>query len=257
MRIDRRTWLKLAAGAGVLATTGAGMAQSALPADVGRKFARDGTVLPFAGNTVLCHLPQHGADAEPFRALMDLYRVLPVQAFAARFVPLPSHSLHMTVFGGANDQDRVGANWPAGVPRTLSIEQCTRLLTERLAHFDSELTMPITMAVDPMEGMAGDERLTIYLRPSDDGQKARLADVRNRLSALLGIRNASHDSYQFHITLAYRTQPMSQDEAQAFKGFRTQWHRTMAQRCPEIRLGPLEFCAFADMFHFDRRLFLD
>jgi hypothetical protein len=26
--------------------------------------------------------------------------------------------------------------------------------------------------------------------------------------------------------------------------------------CPEIRLGALEFCDFADMFHFDQRLIL-
>ncbi len=84
----------------------------------------------------------------------------------------------------------------------------------------------------------------------------RLRELRNRLSALLGIRQANHDSYRFHVTLAYRVQPLNPGQAQAFRAFRTRWHSEVARRCPEIRLGPLEFCAFDDMFHFDQRLIL-
>jgi hypothetical protein len=257
MSVDRRQWLKFAGGlAAMAATHRTGVALAAAPANVGRKFADDGRVLPFAGNTILCHLPQQGADAEPLRALIDLYRALPSEPFARRFTALPSHSLHMTVFGGANDLERNGPGWPSGLPRDMPIEECTRILGERLAGFATRLHLPIRMVVDPGEGQAGDDRLTLYLLPADASENARLRELRDRLSALLGIRQPNHDSYRFHITLAYRVQPLGAPETHAFRAFRTHWHGQVASRCPELRLGPLEYCAFTDMFHFDQRLIL-
>lgn len=183
-------------------------------------------------------------------------RALPAQPFAQRLTPLPSHSLHMTLFGGANDEERVGSGWPAGLPRDMAIEDCTRILGERLAGFATRLHLPIRMIVDPAQGMASDDRLTLYLQPIDAAENARIRELRDRLSALLGIRNIHHQQYRFHITLGYRFRPMAPVEADAFRAFRTQWHQRVAVRCPEIRLGPLEYCSFADMFHFDQQLIL-
>lgn len=79
---------------------------SPFPPDVGSKFDADGRVRPFAGNTVVCHLPQQGEHADAFEAMLDIYREAPSHPFMRKVALLPPSSYHMTVMGGANDTPR-------------------------------------------------------------------------------------------------------------------------------------------------------
>ena len=79
----------LAAGLGVVATRHARAADSNTgPGDVGRKFEANGRVRPFAGNIIIAHLPQQGPGFAAFDRLLNIYRDLPVCAFARKVTSL-------------------------------------------------------------------------------------------------------------------------------------------------------------------------
>lgn len=252
--IARRTLFKFGAATALAAATPtwAKGFDPRLP-DVGSKFDALGRVTRFPGNTVICYLAQQGPEATAFRALLDIYRALPRYGFARKITPLPPSSYHMTLFGGANDQQRRPNVWPASVPLDTPIEECTRRLAARLEGFDLRLARPIRMRVALDESPADERPLKIRLRPADATQERALRDARNRLSDQLGIRTPTHDAYEFHITLAYLFHVLTATEQREFRLARTAWHRQLASAVPEIALSNVEFCYFDDMFHFDQR----
>lgn len=252
--IARRTLFKLSAATAVTAVTPtwAKSADPRLP-DVGSKFDPQGRVIRFAGNTVICHLAQQGPEATAFRALLDIYRTLPRYGFARKITLLPPSSYHMTLFGCANERQRLPNVWPASVPLDTPIEECTRRLAARFEGFDLRLARPIRMRVALDESPVDERPLKIRLRSADAVQERALRDARNRLSDHLGIRTPTHDAYEFHITLAYLFEALTATEHREFRLARTSWHRHLASAVPEIVLSTVEFCHFDDMFHFDRR----
>lgn len=224
-----------------------------LPPDVGRKFASDGTVLPFNGNTIICHLPQQGADSAPFDALLDVYRALPGEGWARKVAALPPSSYHMTIFGGANDKERHHPLWPADLPLDLPMGDCDRILGERLRAFRlGEEAGPYLMRVNPQEPHGGETPLTLRLLPADAAQDRRLRRLRDRLSQVLGIIDNDHDHYRFHITLGYQFAPLTAQEDAAWRLSLARWKRQI----PPITLGAPEYCLLSDMFAFKRQFYL-
>lgn len=247
-----------AAGAGALlpAMAGAGDGKRRPTAEVGRKFRADGRVGAFHGNTIVCHVPQQGEDAACFNALLDIYRDLPAQPFAASITALPPSSYHMTLFDGANETARVAGLWPPGLPLDSSIEECHREVGRRLEGFALDTQLPIRMRVD-REGVGmGGNALAIPLLPVDDAENARLRHLRDRLSAATGIRSPRHDQYRFHISLAYVLWELSATEAQAVREAMRDWMAMVAAASPVILLDAPEFCTFKDMFAFNRVRYL-
>ncbi len=255
---SRRTILAAGLPAAALAGSLAHAAQkNAYPPDVGRKFDADGRVKPFAGNTIICHIPQQGPGSETFDALLDIYRQLPAHAFAAKVTALPPSSYHMTIFGGANDQDRKPDLWPADLPLDVPMADCDRLLGERLEAFRLDCDLPLRMRVNLAEPAASERPLTIRLLPIDDAEQAKLTRLRERLSQALGIRAPGHDTYRFHITLGYLCRWLTPAEDADYRRALRTWREGLAKRCPVIALGAPEYCTLADMFAFKRQFYLN
>lgn len=256
---DRRQFLTygaMAAGLGGLSVFPAS-ASRLRPADAGRKFWPDGRVMPFAGNTIICHLPQQGPTSASFDALLDVYRALPAEPWARKVTPTPPSSYHMTVFGGANDKERRRPLWPAGLPLDLPMAECNRILGERLRAFRlGEDAGPYRMRINPSEPPATEEPLNIRLLAADSDTEARLRRLRDRLAGLLGIEDLGHETYRFHITLAYQFAPMTEAEQAAWRGALARWKVMIAERAPIITLGAPEYCLLEDMFAFKRQFYL-
>jgi hypothetical protein len=234
--------LSLAALAAGSTAEAAGAAGSA-PPDLGRKVSADGRVLPFAGNTVICHLPQHGAGSEAFDALLDIYRALPGHRWARKIVALPPSSYHMTIFGGANDKERRYPLWPTGVPLDLPMAACNALLAERLRDFVlGDDGPPYRMRVDLAAPRADERPLTVNLVAADADTAMRLRRLRDRLSVLLGIRSPAHAAYRFHVTLGYQFAALAAAEDATWRVAAADWRATIARRAPVITLGAPEFC---------------
>jgi len=257
---SRRRLLALAGGSLIAAPFAAAGAQLTMqgsaPPDVGRKFFGDGRVKGFAGNTVVCHLPQQGPGSEPFDALLDIYRQLPGSSFGKKMTALPPSSYHMTIFVGANDQERKPGLWPADLPLDLPMAACNERLAELLRSFRLDCALPFKMRVDTAEPAADERPLTIRLVPLDEAEAAKLARLRDRLSTLLGIRSKGHDTYRYHITLGYLIQWLTPAENADFRSALKSWNDDLARICPVIELGAPEYCTLEDMFAFKRQFFL-
>lgn len=258
MQPSRRGLLKLGAlGAAVSTALARLSAKTAnYPPDVGRKFSTTGRVLPFAGNTVICHLPQQCENAAAFDAMLDIYRDVPAHPFARKIAPLPPSSYHMTVFGGANDRPRMRESWPADLPFNLPIDECNRVMTQRLKRANLHVALPIRMRVDLDQKPVNGKALIFLLQPADDGERAKLAKLRDQLADVFKIRSPDAASYRFHISLAYAIAWFTPAEMREHETAWTRWVRQIADKSPIITLGAPEYCTFADMYAFKRQLLL-
>jgi hypothetical protein len=226
------------------------------PADVGRKFDADGRVRPFAGNTILWHLPQQGPDAAAFDAILDIYREVPSLGFARKIACTPPSSYHVTLFVGANDQDRVPGRWPDGIPLDAPMERCHRLLGDRLRQIRLDQAPPFLFRVDMKDPAPDAGPITIRLLPRDEAEDRRLRTLRDRLSQVLGIRHADHDAYFFHVTVAYQIDWLTAEQQAEHLAALRRWKDTIARRSPVIALGAPEYCTLEDMFAFHRQFHL-
>lgn len=245
-----------AAGVAISAPAIAKKSKGDFTAEVGRKFYSDGRVRPFRGNTIVCHVDQQGPNSAFFEALLDIYRQFPSLRSAPKITALPPSSYHMTIFGGANHPERRPGLWPASIPLDTPIEECTRILGERLKKAGLGSVAPIRMRVDKSDAAEGEKPFTIRLLPIDDLENHRLRTLRNRLSEILEIRAPDHDAYRFHVTLAYLIRALDQEEQREFRAAYIAGHKEIAQRCPIIELNSPEYCSIEDMFHFKRLLYL-
>src|ERR1019366_588199 len=116
-----------------------------IPKDTRLKFNPDGSRRPFAGNTVICHLPQQSQVRDTVTAIGDALRS---SSFAPKLAILPSDSYHATILGGVNDADRNQSEWPEGVPIKASIAECNRIVGQRFAQFKIQEELPICFRLD-------------------------------------------------------------------------------------------------------------
>lgn len=246
-----------AGGAAILFTATPAVARIAPAVEgTGRKFFPDGRVHPFAGNTIVCHLDQQGPNSASFNQLLNYYRQFPVKSYFDKIAPLPPSSYHMTVFGGANNTDRRADKWPSGISPAVSMEECNRVVGERVTAAAVGPISPIRMRVDPADSGYDGNTLRIPLVPADEAEAQKLRNLRDRLSSAIGIRSPKHESYQFHITLGYLLRTFSRNELRDAEQDMRRWKAELATRVPVIQLGQPEYCIFEDMFAFHRQFFI-
>jgi len=256
--LHRRNLLQLAtAGAALGLVPASARAQSVATTLVaGEKFTADGRVAPFAGNTVVCHVPQQGPDAACFEAMLDGYRQAPAEAGLRKVAMLPPSSYHMTVFSGANDRTRQKGEWPAYVPVGASMRDCDLAVAERIRRLRLKVGVPIRMKVDPDQGPLVGDALQIRLVPLDASEAAKLAAIRLKFATAYDLVAPRPEPYRFHISMGYALEKLSATEAEQAQKVVVKWAELVSRRSPHIAFGAPEFCSFEDMFHFRRWMYV-
>lgn len=218
------------------------------PADTGpgKKFGTSGEVLPFPGNTIICHLPPSSTTLKEVSAA---WQHLQDMTGDANITWLPPGSYHVTIFEGVVDAIRRPGDWPHGLPLNAPLEQCHRYLADRLRQFDLGLTLPLRFVIDdtPRQKI----RTAIPLKCIDDAEARKLSDLRNRLSAATGIRQGNHDNYGFHSTGGYYVKQFGDCEAIAYQKNFDAMLSQLKKTLPVIELGSPEFTLFKDMSNFE------
>ncbi|KIX92451.1 uncharacterized protein Z520_11771 [Fonsecaea multimorphosa CBS 102226] len=226
----------------------AGLPRLEYPVSIGRKFDADGKVLPFPGNTIICHLsPDHAL----YRATLGLHDALESHKLASLYTLLPPESWHMTVFEGVTDQTRKPHAWPADLPLDAPLDRCTDLFKEKLKGFDFDSEPPFQLTVVGYDPLIDGIALTVV--PASAADEARLRGLRDRLSELLQLRHPTHDWYSFHISLAYILRRLDNQQHQELRDFLEEYRPKLPLH---FELGAPEFCTFEDMFAFSRRFYL-
>jgi hypothetical protein len=219
------------------------------PMWIGHKFEPDGKLLPFPGNTIICHLDP---TSQLYQALLGLYDALKSQDFADLYVLLPPESWHMTLFEGVSDQIRKRSSWPADLALDSSLSECTSLLRSKLVDFDLGTNPPFEMTVDGYDPLT--EGIALKVVATTAAEDGRIRGVRDRLSKHLLMRHPGHESYSFHISLAYLLCRLDQEQLDKLASFLKTYQSRLPQR---FELGGPEFCVFNDMFAFKRQFYLN
>lgn len=229
-----------------------GVGRGPRPGSVGHKFNPDGSVRPFAGSTLICHLDP---SSPIHRVLTKVQADARTASYMRKFTLLPGSSLHMTVLPGVDDEHRQPPLWPDVVAADAPIEACNAWCADQLRGLNTgvrELHMrpaSVREAEEPAD-------FTVLLEAASSVEEQRLRRLRDQLSSALRIRARGHETYRFHITLGYQIDWLTADEAEAFVAAHARWMDQIRAAAPAFALGPPEFCTFKDMFAFGRQFYL-
>ena len=225
-----------------------------IPRDTLLKFNPDGTPRPFAGNTVICHLPQQTRFRD---AVVAFGHALRSSSFRTKIAGLPDDSYHATILGGPNDQDRDRYGWPSDIPISTPIAECNRVITERFARFRMNSELPLRFRLDEEKTLAPQRPSGLQLVPADEDEKLKIRKLRDRMAdEVFRYRTADHDSFGFHISMAYQIRALTVVERREYQSILMDHLPVLIAAAPVIELGIPEFCTFGDMYRFEIQTFL-
>lgn len=207
----------------------------------GGKFAPDGAVQYWPGNTFVCHINRKSAA---FEAIRELQEEVKKSEFNRFFTFLPPPSFHMTIYQGLSPTSSPGSGWPEGIPEGLSRDEVTAIVAERV----DRLSLPNSFRIKMDELYCG---YSITVSGADDREEDSLRDARAALRDATGITFADFHDYVFHITLAYQIDWISEKSAKELLSFSAEIGGKLADSIGTIELGPIEFCNFDTMHHFE------
>ena len=207
----------------------------------GGKFTPDGAVQYWPGNTFICHVNRKSAAFETIRELQE---ELKKSEFSRFFTFLPPPSFHMTVYQGLSPNMSLETGWPENVPEGQSRDEVTTILAERL----DNLNLPNTFRIKVDGLFCG---YSISVSGADDGEEASLRRTRVALRDATGIKFADFHDYVFHITLGYLIDWLSEKTAKELTSFSAKLGEKLTGSVDVIELGPVEFCNFDTMHHFE------
>jgi len=210
------------------------------PAHLGKRYDRAGVFQPEPGNTVVCHVVP-GSETE--RALVDARARYLAMPEADKLAPTPVESYHMTLFQGIIEGRRRQPYWPADVATDTPIEAMTELMLKRLETFSAvePFQVAVTMALPT----------GLIVEGATAADRHAMADWRNRFADVFGYRHPDHDSYQFHITMAYMIDWLDAASVPAWHAMLDEVTADIAARAPVLDLRAPAFCAFQDMNWFE------
>lgn len=216
--------------------------------DTQLKFNPDGTRRAFAGNTVICHLPVQCAMRDAMVALHDEFASA---SFHHKLGLTSLDSYHMTIFPGANDQDRTVTGWPSYVPPDAPIEECNRMVGEKMAKAHLAGQLPLRVRLDEPHTLNYPIACSLRMIPVDDAENTKLRSIRDQLAEIYGFRLKDHAQYEFHITMSYQLSPFTDREQTAYRNLLQTHIKRIAAAEPVLELGVPEYCTFPDMFRFE------
>ncbi|MEL6204912.1 MAG: DUF1868 domain-containing protein, partial [Pseudomonadota bacterium] len=169
----------------------------------GGKFATDGTVEVWPGNTFVCHVDPHSAAHAALRAMQEEVKM---SGFAPFFNFLPPASFHMTLFQGRSpDSDAAGIR-PRGATPGMSVEASTAVFLSATEGVRLKPDFRISMA-------SFHACYSVTVTGADAAEEAGLREARRVLKDATGFAQPDFETYVFHITLAYPAEWVSEPVA--------------------------------------------
>jgi hypothetical protein len=219
------------------------MSQSAAPTrEVGRKFHADGTPRAFPGNTIICFVAPESAVG---RAASVFQAALQAEPYGAKFFLLPPSSFHMTVMELLCDQVRVAERWSS----RLSLDSTLPASDAFFAEHVPAVPAPAGLVMR-VHDLYYANNIMLTLEPAHAPTATALQAYRAAIAEVSGVRFPDHDSYGFHISLAYQLYELSAAEQAAFAELCAAWAPQLQAAGTEIALPPPELTAFDDMTRF-------
>lgn len=223
-----------------LATDYARSRNAAPPRHLGSRYDTTGRFLPEPGNTVVCHLVPGSATQQVLIDARARYRAMPD---AGRLAFTPVESYHMTLFQGIIEGRRSFPYWPAEVASDTSIPEMTAIFNKRLELFAGGPAFEVEAIAALPSGLV--------VEGVSAADRHGLAKWRDALADVFGYRHPDHDSYQFHITMAYMIDWIDDAALPAWQAMLDEVLDDILRRAPVLELRAPAFCSFEDMNWFE------
>ncbi|EXJ80697.1 hypothetical protein A1O3_06981 [Capronia epimyces CBS 606.96] len=223
------------------------------PLGVPFKFSPDGLVQRYPGNTTLCHIP---LDSPLISGLRTIYNRLGSHATLSRLLRLlPPESWHMTVLDCVCEIQCEPEMWPTGMKQR-PIHEWTSEFSKSLRHVGNELDKaglapPYRMRIRGFD--AGVIGIGLEVEGVSVEEEKRMRRLRDKLADAIGFRAPRHETYTFHISIAYLLRHIDDED-------RNELDRVLAEILPKVKmdfdLGAVEFCTFENMCAYPRVFYL-
>ena len=209
---------------------------------VGKKFYEDGSVRRFPGNTVVAPI-QPGCSA--YDVMVQLRRMFAESDVAENYILLPPDSYHMTVLDWVCDQVRDPEHWPEGLPLDAPMEAVDAYISKAVA----KVPMPggVKMKFDRLN--VSKNAVLALLKPANKESEKALWDFRNAAAHAVGLHLPNHETYRFHISLAY-TRVVPEGEKATCLEKLTEEINEFLQKQAEFVTGQPYMAYFDDMLKF-------
>lgn len=165
-------------------------------ATIGKKFYEDGRVRHYPGNTVVAAILP---ESDGYPVLAQLRQWVIDEGLSEQLILMPEDSYHMTLLRGVNDQVRHAPYWPEALPQDTPMPQVDDYITAAIAK--AALPGKVRMKFDSVG--VSKTCMVVRLKPADGEQERILRQFRDRGAENIGVFFPGHETYTFHITLAY------------------------------------------------------
>ena len=204
------------------------------------KFDNKGKPLAFPGCSIISKIPLKSDLFYEIKLLQLKYKDLsPEKAYTY----LPETSFHMTLFDCCNMNTVNTQYWPQDIVADNNYTKIAYELSKRIQKY----IFPDKLDLKLKKLFGG---FSIILEGNTKKDEKIIRDCRNKLSELLGIRFENHDTYTFHITLAYILRKLKNDEIEKLVNINSTLREKFLQKFPIIRIQKPVLCTFENMYEF-------
>jgi hypothetical protein len=211
--------------------------------DVGHKFHADGSVRHFPGNTIICIADPAGQAYQDATWVQDELLKTP---YSHKFAMLPPSSFHMTVFDLLCDAVRTPEKWSSKLALDAPLIQTDEFFIDAVQNVPAPDNFRMTF----QHLNLGTNGLSLYLKPIDDAMNQLIRGYRDQLADATGVRQPNHDTYAFHLSLAYRILQTTDDEEAQLIALADRINARLSDSFGVFDTGQPMLTFFDDMFAF-------
>ncbi|MCG8347108.1 MAG: DUF1868 domain-containing protein [Chloroflexales bacterium] len=210
---------------------------------VGKKFHEDRSVRTFPGNTVISKITP---EMPIYPGLVEAQRQLKAVDTAGKYAFLPPSSFHMTVMEGLCDQARTPERWSTKLALDLPLTHVNQFMVACFA----KISLPHAFTMRIVR-LGFSQVLVVVLEAANEETADALQQFREHFSTETGIRFPDHETYTYHISLAYNVMVLTSEEEHMFEDARRTIQQALITTYPRVELGRPRLTFFENMFRFD------
>jgi len=212
--------------------------------DTESKFNSEGKPLYFPGCTIICKILKNSELFDEISTIQLKYKDFnPNNAYTY----LPPSSFHMTLFDCCNINTFNTSFWPKDIKAKDDYKKIALELNEKVKRY----IFPDKFNLKLKKLFGG---YSMILEGATAKDEKMLRDCRNDLSKLLGIKYSNHETYSFHITLAYILRKLNEQEIKNLFTINNHLCTEFKKKLPIIEIQKPELCIFENMYRFDSLL---
>jgi hypothetical protein len=208
---------------------------------VGRKFNADGAVRRFPGNSIICPI---SPEDDLYHVLVDVQESLKQLTFSNKYALLPPSSFHMTVMDLICDQVREADKWSDHLPLNASLARTDQYFIDQT----ESMVFPTQFQLHFTE--LSRTGVSLYFKPADASQAQSLSEFRDAIAVATGVRHPNHQTYRFHVSIAYQIIELTPAEDQVLSGLVTQTNQELRAVLADVTLSDAQLAFFDDMNRF-------